>query len=118
MLSRPLASLLSLSTLTLVLAIHQSAKAITRIGNSQSVQEQVHQDVFQASRGVTFPYQNSSHQPYVLSIANKERAAQKITITAGSAPRANMTVSFREMPIWDNQLIAITLNFLTKVSLV
>lgn len=89
MFSRSLASLLSLSTLTLVLAIHQSAKAITRMGNSQFLQEQVHQDFFQASRGVTFPYQNSSHKPYVLSIANREQAAQKITITAGSVPRGD-----------------------------
>ncbi|MDM9380137.1 hypothetical protein QUB80_05415 [Chlorogloeopsis sp. ULAP01] len=89
MFSHSLARLLSLSTLISALTVCQSAGAITRIGNAQFIQKQALGNSLKASKGVTFPYQNSSHQPDTLLFAYKEQAAQKIIITTGSVPKGD-----------------------------
>ncbi|MBE9210586.1 hypothetical protein IQ244_29610 [Nostoc sp. LEGE 06077] len=89
MLSHSLTRLLSLSTLISVLTICQSAGAITSISNAQFMQEQALRNTLQAAKGFTFPYRNTSHQPDVSLIYNKERAAQKIVITRGSARKGD-----------------------------
>lgn len=84
MLSFSLARLLSISTVISVLTVCQNVEAITSIGNAQSIQEQTLQENLQASRGITFPDQNSSHQPDV-----SKRATQNIIITTGSIPKGD-----------------------------
>ena len=84
MLSFSLARLLSISTIVSVLTVCQNAGAITRIGNAQSIQEHTIRENLQAARGITFPYQNSSHQPDV-----SKRPTQNIIITTGSIPKGD-----------------------------
>ncbi|MEJ1937050.1 hypothetical protein WDZ92_43210, partial [Nostoc sp. NIES-2111] len=79
-----LAKLLSVSTVISVLTVCQNAVAITSIGNAQSTQEHTLRENLQASRGITFPYQNSSHQLDV-----SKRAIQNIVITTGSIPKGD-----------------------------